>query len=177
MPARASALAEFYGGPVWKAHRETANETMIDSDNVLLLRPLVPSHGPVVISRPAKETIPGFPTSLIVVTVYSFRNSSADFQRFFESTLRPELVRHGVVVLATMTTETAANNFPRLPVREGETAFVWMATFDSAETWRAISTQLSSSPAWQRAQQQLQPQLKSPAQQLRLQPTRRSTLR
>ena len=39
MPSRALALKEFYGGPVWKAHREAANTTMIDSDNVLLLRP------------------------------------------------------------------------------------------------------------------------------------------
>ena len=29
----------FYGGPVWKANRDAAIATMIDSDNVLLLRP------------------------------------------------------------------------------------------------------------------------------------------
>ncbi|MDQ7802458.1 NIPSNAP family protein [Amycolatopsis sp. A133] len=40
MAARKEALEEFYGGPVWKAHRSAANETMIDSDNVLLLRPV-----------------------------------------------------------------------------------------------------------------------------------------
>src|SRR5260370_19944757 len=39
MASRAQALQEFYGGPVWKAHREAANATMVDSDNVLLLRP------------------------------------------------------------------------------------------------------------------------------------------
>jgi hypothetical protein len=39
MPSRARGLEDFYGGPVWKAHREAANATMIDSDNVLLLRP------------------------------------------------------------------------------------------------------------------------------------------
>ena len=39
MANRATALQEFYGGPVWKAHRDAANATMIDSDNVLLLRP------------------------------------------------------------------------------------------------------------------------------------------
>src|SRR5204863_6636074 len=31
MASRAAALQAFYGGPVWKAHRETANATMIDS--------------------------------------------------------------------------------------------------------------------------------------------------
>lgn len=38
MPARKAALEAFYGGPVWKAHRDAANATMIDSDNVLLLK-------------------------------------------------------------------------------------------------------------------------------------------
>src|SRR5262245_52508787 len=45
MPSRAEALKDFYGGPVWKAHREAANATMIDSDNVLLLRSATPTSG------------------------------------------------------------------------------------------------------------------------------------
>jgi hypothetical protein len=39
MQTRARALAAFYDGPVWAQHRDVANATMIDSDNVLLLRP------------------------------------------------------------------------------------------------------------------------------------------
>jgi hypothetical protein len=42
MPSRARSLEGFYGGAVWKAHREAANATMIDSDNLLLLRPARP---------------------------------------------------------------------------------------------------------------------------------------
>src|SRR5438093_1819321 len=45
MPSRAQALKDFYGGPVWKAHRGAANATMIDSDNVLLLHPATPTSG------------------------------------------------------------------------------------------------------------------------------------
>ena len=45
MPSRAQALEDFYGGPVWKAHREAANATMIDSDNVLLLHPATSDFG------------------------------------------------------------------------------------------------------------------------------------
>src|ERR1035441_9851640 len=33
MATRAEGLKAFYGGPVWKDHREEANATMIDSDN------------------------------------------------------------------------------------------------------------------------------------------------
>jgi hypothetical protein len=49
MASRKAGLAAFYGGPVWQRHREAANATMVDSDDVLLLRPLTalprPHHG------------------------------------------------------------------------------------------------------------------------------------
>jgi hypothetical protein len=38
MASRPGALAAFYGGPVWAKHRDAANATMIDSDDVLLLQ-------------------------------------------------------------------------------------------------------------------------------------------
>jgi hypothetical protein len=38
MKARREGLEAFYGGPTWKAHAAAANATMIDSDNVFLLR-------------------------------------------------------------------------------------------------------------------------------------------
>jgi NIPSNAP len=40
MRTRGAALQAFYGGPVWAEHGNAANATMIDSDDVLLLRPL-----------------------------------------------------------------------------------------------------------------------------------------
>src|SRR5215831_5247716 len=40
MQARQQALDAFYGStPAWLAHKKEANTTMVDSDNVLLLRP------------------------------------------------------------------------------------------------------------------------------------------
>src|SRR5215510_7462902 len=45
MPSRARALADFYGGPVWKANSKAANATMIDSGNVLLLRTVAADTG------------------------------------------------------------------------------------------------------------------------------------
>lgn len=41
MAARFDALTAFYSGPVWRRFRDAANATMVDSDNVLLLRPVV----------------------------------------------------------------------------------------------------------------------------------------
>src|SRR5678815_968930 len=45
LASRAARLQTFYGGPVWQAHRDAANATMIDSDDVLLLRPVDPGAG------------------------------------------------------------------------------------------------------------------------------------
>src|SRR5215469_8417835 len=43
MNQRSAMLSAFYDGPVWRTHRDAANATMVDSDNVLLLRPWGPS--------------------------------------------------------------------------------------------------------------------------------------
>src|SRR5215470_13087736 len=45
MSAREQSLNVFYSGPVWRQHRDAANATMIDSDNVLLLRLAHPTSG------------------------------------------------------------------------------------------------------------------------------------
>ena len=45
MASRKAALESFYGGPIWQAHRDAANATMVDSDDVLLLRTAWPCSG------------------------------------------------------------------------------------------------------------------------------------
>ncbi|SFW90422.1 NIPSNAP family protein [Amycolatopsis australiensis] len=40
MPDRKAALESFYSGPVWQEFRDAANATMLDSDDVHLLRPV-----------------------------------------------------------------------------------------------------------------------------------------
>lgn len=42
IPARREALKAFYGGPDWAAHGPTANDTMVDYDDVLLLADVRP---------------------------------------------------------------------------------------------------------------------------------------
>jgi hypothetical protein len=49
--SRPQALAGFYGGATWLANRNAANATMIDSDDVLLLRHTPRSAGFVATGR------------------------------------------------------------------------------------------------------------------------------
>ncbi|HTQ14216.1 MAG TPA: NIPSNAP family protein [Rhizomicrobium sp.] len=125
MESRARALAAFYGGPVWKAHREAANATMIDSGNVLLLRPgrgfdLAPRGG----ARPSG-------------TLFAHVcRSDAAFAARFARDLAPHLDP-----LAWLVTEPARNTFPALPVREGENVLVWFGrSGPPSETGRPVES-------------------------------------
>jgi hypothetical protein len=102
MAERARALQAFYGGPVWAEHREAANATMIDSENVLMLRPQRPGAG---------FSLPD--TDELVVSIHHFPEPVSDgaVERL-ERELGP--------AWAALVTEEGPNNFPRLPVREGE---------------------------------------------------------
>jgi NIPSNAP len=91
MTSRAKTLSDFYGGPVWKKHRDAANATMIDSDDVLLLRPALRTSGFSLenMKRPPVGS-DEVPTSLIVATIYYFEHPvPSDFINFFEHTLKP----------------------------------------------------------------------------------------
>lgn len=180
MPARAAALSGFYGGPVWKANRSAANATMIDSDNVLLLRPASVRSGfpaPGGARPPVRHT--KSPTSVVLATIY-YRDRPFDdeFLDFFDGQVRPTLAEAGTGPLACLQTEYAENTFPVLPVRTGEHAFVWFARFSSAAQASACADRLSRSDGWQRrALPGLSAMTAGAPERLRLAPTARSLLR
>jgi hypothetical protein len=127
MASRADGLSAFYGGPAWKAHRGAANATMVDSDNVLLLKPARPTSGFALddLHRP-EHPKPGRAGGTIVAAIASLSQRAApEYIARFEHDLVPVLKDSGVSVLAYFVTESSANNFPALPVREGENVFVW----------------------------------------------------
>ena len=180
MPSRAASLEAFYGGPVWKARRDEANANFTDTDNVLLLRPATENGGVNLggLKRTANSAAAGEDRGLVVVTVYALDNAGADaFPAFFEQQLRPALVRGGIDVAAAFETETSPNNFPRLPVREGERVFVWIARFGDRQCGDAALQALMRSAQWR---EQIMPELERRAkatQVLRLAATPRSLLR
>ena len=147
MPARAKALEEFYGGPVWKAHRDAANATMIDSSNVFLLRPAHSNSGFSIanVTRPplgSTTTARG----LLVATIYDLGETKAsDFADLFERELRPITEQTGAPVLASFVTETHPNTFPKLPVRENANVFIWFSVFRDRTAWKQHTTAFADS--------------------------------
>ena len=150
MTSRAKALSDFYGGPVWKTHRQAANATMIDSDNVLLLRPAVPKSG-FSLENTKRPPVGSdeLPTSVVVTTIYYFERSvPSDFINFFEQTLKPVATSLGATISAYFVTENSENTFPALPVREGENVFVWFSIFQDSAAYENYETALSQSERW-----------------------------
>jgi hypothetical protein len=148
MDARLQALEAFYGGPVWAAHRDVANATMIDSDEVLLL------HGagktPVLLPSHPDRDAPIPRNSVVDVGIFAL--GDADENEFARLAARAD----GLV--ATFATERSANNFPRLPVRS-DIVFVMMRKLRRGENRRDALG------------------LSNPIRRMRLEPTARSRLR
>jgi NIPSNAP protein len=132
MAARPAALADFYGGPAWRAHREAANATMIDSDDVLLLRPAwagacdaMRGHSRAPLG--ATATPAGF---LLVTLLHLAAPAGAEGLALCRDVLVAAPTAAGAEVIGCFVNETAANNFARLPVREGEHVVAAFAWFD-----------------------------------------------
>ena len=179
MPARAAALSAFYDGPVWKANRSEANDNFTDTDNVLLLHPAFVDSG-VPLARdgqPPRTTRQH--DGLVVITVYPLDSArAAEFPAWFRRVARPVLQASRIDVTAEFETETRANNFPRLPVREGERVFVWIARFADQASADAALRSLEQSSRWvETVAGELGRRLAGAPQVLRLQPTPRSRLR
>lgn len=177
MERRRASLEAFYGGPVWQAHRDAANATMVDSDDVSLLRPAAPACG---FALDEAFPVPGEvrDAGLIVATLYAFDAPvDLDFLDFFAADLHPAFAAAGSRAIASFSTEYAENTFPRLPVREGMHVFAWFARFADVAAHAAYREALVAQPGWRALAVALGRRLQGPPQVLRLAPTPRSRLR
>ena len=176
---RSEALATFYGGPVWRAHRAAANATMLDSDDVLLLRPARPGGGFVLPPRVAPETAPEGEPGVVVATVHHLRAPDPGaFIAAFERDWLPLLWDANIGLGPTLVSEHGRNGFPALPVREGESVFVWLRRHASAQRAAEAQARLDEALDWSpRLLEALARHEARPPQVLRLAPTPRSRLR
>jgi quinol monooxygenase YgiN len=136
MAARLAALSGFYGGPVWKEHREAANATMIDSDDVLLLEPVGAGFPPA--TRAAAEEGRSGPSRVLAVV-----RTGEDLVP--DAAAAERLLGAPVVVGRTA---PYVNDFPALPVRD-EPAVVVFASFQDSEVLAAARRRQVANPGWQ----------------------------
>jgi quinol monooxygenase YgiN len=175
MPTRARALEAFYDGPVWRQHSDAANATMIDSDDVLLLRPASPGSGFVLDGERPPLGSERIPDGLVVATIYYPEAADvAEFAAFFESAVAPLLADAGASSLAVLVTEDSPNNFPRLPIREGEHVLVAFAAFAGESAYERHRATLAETALWKDRAGELARRLRRDPEVLRLRPTARS---
>ena len=175
MPGRARSLGAFYGGPTWKAHADTANATMIDSDNVLLLKPARPAFGFSVekLRRPAPGATE-VPKTLVVANIYDFDAPPDEaFLDSFERDILSVSRSAGAPTIGWFVTESSPNTFPKLPVREGEHLMILFSRFGDVA---AYEKHLAAREHSAGAPKALSSRVKRPPETLRLSPTARSLL-
>lgn len=174
MPRRAQALAAFYGGPAWAAHSAVANATMVEFDDVLLLRPAWAGSG-VRVQQPRPASLAtGSAGGFVDITVFPLREGPMPAMLEGASVAGQVLRDCGALDAAWYVTEHAPNNFPRLPVREDVEVLVGVALFPSADAFEGFAR----SERWQElAAPGLAPHLAGASHALRLLPTARSALR
>jgi len=173
MPERPQALGDFYGGPIWQSHRNDANKTMLDSDNVLLLRPIAPYpflHPQVVASSSS---------GVVSVMIYYLGSVDAqEFAKFYNDAVMERLTDVHAHMLAQYITEEAPNNFPKLPVRDKERVFAWIGHWNKIEELDAFLDQFHTFDGWRdTAPETLYPAFMRKPEILRLKPTAASPLK
>jgi hypothetical protein len=111
---------------VWEEHKAAANQTMLDVSDVYLLKPARPDTSFRLdwSNRPPVGEVRKGSTVLAGIQRLQ-RPADAAVVSEFEKQSVPQLLRSGVNVISIFVTESSPNNFPRLPVREGEHVLVW----------------------------------------------------
>jgi hypothetical protein len=133
MEIRRNALETFYGGPVWAAHKAEANATMLDSNDVRLLKPARPELAIRMESVNGAGTTGGTP-SIVLIGIYQLRLPADPWLvSQFERRIVPILREHRVDVRGVFVTESAPNTFTRLPVRENEHVLAWIGVLPASE--------------------------------------------
>jgi len=178
MPARQRGLEAFYSGTTWLANRNAANATMIDSDDVRLLRYARPTWALTTPAapRPHRDAETALPRSLYLLFVATLAAPADEaLRRCFERDAMPLLRECGLMPSAVFETEPAANNYPRLPVRVDAPVLAWLSRTPSVAAADEALARLDATPRWRGA---ALPRLRATAlQRMRLQPAARSWLR
>lgn len=172
--ARAVVNAAFYYGPLWKEHKKTLNDLIIDSDNVMLLRPLSPERGVPVLPAVDPVTEANGAQGIVVAQIFAVKANSVEaFAKEAETTFARYRAT-GAREAGVMVTLDVNNNFPQLPIRTDGPYLVWLGILKDNQMLENDFT-----PVAQRSLQSLSATglLRGTPELVVLEPTHRSRLR
>lgn len=177
MERRKQALTAFYTGPVWAEHGPAANATMLDSKDVLLLKPAAgqEAFAEAGVARPAPGGGDDGAGPLWLVAIHHLLPATPEAKAVALADAVAEAARAlGVRTAASLVSEDAPNTFPRLPVREGESVVVTVLQPDEASDPEPLTAALQMTGS---ALARFAMLLARPPEIARLMPTARSRLR
>ena len=135
---RAVVNAAFYYGSVWNEHRDTLNNLITDSDNVLLLRPLGPQQGVSILPTVDPVTEPSGAQGVVVAEVFAVKKDELDA---FTKEAEPAFAMYraaGAREAGVLVRLDTKNNFPQLPVRTDGPYLVWLGILHDNQTLQRV---------------------------------------
>ncbi len=175
--ARGICNSAFYYGPLWKEHADTMNDRLVDSDNVLLLRPWKPGRGiPVlpVVDPAGAAAFGGSGRGVIVAEIFPVKAGSVDA---FAERMEPVFARYrsaGMREAGVLVTLDGRNTFPQHPVRTDGPYLVWLGVAADDST---VETRFAPVAEASRQSLDADPLLRGKPELILLDPTGRSRLR
>ena len=145
MESREKFLNDFYvSSSVWKEFGPGANNMMINSDNVYLLRPLDNNKN-------SKEQSKGISSNVlitnrgIVVVDFHICNSTLDkVINLFNSAYLPFLKTLDIHDITLWVSEMSENDFPRLPVFQDKNLLLTITTYKDEAEYQIKQSQINS---------------------------------
>ena len=128
MEGRQRALEGFYTSPTWLMHRDATNDTILDNDDVHLLRAIAPDAGiPIQGRRPAPGERKPAQAFKLLVSELRFAEALGNYHLWLRLFLR----KAGADPIASLGTLMAENNYPRLPVWQNRPVHVALLAGDA----------------------------------------------
>jgi hypothetical protein len=146
MKSRLAFLRAFYQeGLVWKEFGPAANDMMLDSDNVYLLRPLPEGKDSPGESESINSDEFAKLREVVVVGFYTAHDNQLDqLVDFFRTDYVPFLKASTIQDVTLWTSEPSVNDFPRLPVIQDENLLVTISSFEDEPDFQAKSKHVDS---------------------------------
>lgn len=139
--ARGTGNAAFYYGSLWKEHAATMNDRLIDSDNVLLLRPLSPERGIQVLPAVDPVSEAAGAHGIVVAQIFPVRVGSIEaVVQQAEPVFAGYRAAAGIREAGVLVTLDGRNTFPQHPVRTDGPYLVWLGI---ARDDRILETQFA----------------------------------
>jgi len=145
MGTRIKFLNDFYmNSPTWKEFGPGANDMMINSDNVYLLRPLNINNSSKEQSKGINSNALKTDKGIVVVDFYICNSTLDKVINLFNSSYVPFLKTLDIHNITLWVSEMSENDFPRLPVFQDKNLLLTVTTYKDENEYKIKQKQINS---------------------------------